>query len=525
MSLFEELEVIDWAISERLQRNPGVFVGSTSAISTGVLHGKKRPLKEVMLQRHEIDKFIKRYKTVGQLLLGIVGLEELQQEIEAVRDPKMDLTAFGAAVEQLKAKLASSNENQPRTQLVDLYRMKGAGDVAGGAAGAASGVNKVLSRFSLAMDIDKVFLLEEQYGRYLDLAGFHEQWMNLPGFRHDNSVSYLDYLAVFNKLGLKYQQDENNRNSDLRRDSREYRDYARQLREYLEGFLRKTRVLEGVERTLYQIQEVEFPKEWKVLQEKYISKHDDGIYCEACNKLFAKETVYKSHLSGKKHKKKAQEQGKLGATKASGDPRELCENEYLIKAYSESLEKVIKDTKVNVERRQALTNKERIDEMNHLIDHVETSSEEEVEEETRPEDDETYNPLNLPLDVDGKPIPYWLWKLQGLDHEHECEICGNFKYAGRKIFDKHFVEQRHIHGLKCLGINFEAAVGNTSSSELILGFRGITKINEATSLWDKMKKDLRKKTHTHDNIVEVEDDEGNVMSEKVYEDLKRQGLI
>jgi SF3a60/Prp9 C-terminal len=30
------------------------------------------------------------------------------------------------------------------------------------------------------------------------------------------------------------------------------------------------------------------------------------------------------------------------------------------------------------------------------------------------EEEKTYNPLNLPMGWDGKPIPYWLYKLHGL---------------------------------------------------------------------------------------------------------------
>ena len=42
------------------------------------------------------------------------------------------------------------------------------------------------------------------------------------------------------------------------------------------------------------------------------------------------------------------------------------------------------------------------------------------------DDDEVlYNPLKLPLGWDGKPIPFWLYKLHGLNQEFKCEICGN----------------------------------------------------------------------------------------------------
>ena len=47
------------------------------------------------------------------------------------------------------------------------------------------------------------------------------------------------------------------------------------------------------------------------------------------------------------------------------------------------------------------------------------------EEEDDEEDDIIYNPKNLPLGWDGKPIPYWLYKLHGLNIDYKCQICGN----------------------------------------------------------------------------------------------------
>lgn len=54
------------------------------------------------------------------------------------------------------------------------------------------------------------------------------------------------------------------------------------------------------------------------------------------------------------------------------------------------------------------------------------------EEEESDEEGPIYNPLNLPLGWDGKPIPYWLYKLHGLGVEFKCEICGDFIYKGRR---------------------------------------------------------------------------------------------
>merc|ERR1740139_1637531 len=90
-----------------------------------------------------------------------------------------------------------------------------------------------------------------------------------------------------------------------------------------------------------------------------------------------------------------------------------------------------------------------------------------------------YNPLNLPLGWDGKPIPFWLYKLHGLGIEYKCEICGNYSYWGRRAFERHFSEWRHAFGMRCLKIP------NTSH------FKEITKIEDAITLYEKLKKGER----------------------------------
>jgi splicing factor 3A subunit 3 len=55
------------------------------------------------------------------------------------------------------------------------------------------------------------------------------------------------------------------------------------------------------------------------------------------------------------------------------------------------------------------------------------------EGEQEEEEDRIYNPLKLPLGWDGKPIPYWLYKLHGLGVEYRCEICSDYVYMGRYV--------------------------------------------------------------------------------------------
>lgn len=113
-------------------------------------------------------------------------------------------------------------------------------------------------------------------------------------------------------------------------------------------------------------------------------------------------------------------------------------------------------SKENVQRKQARTDGERDD------SEVEDSGDESPEEDG---DDVPYNPKNLPLGWDGKPIPYWLYKLHGLNISYNCEICGNYIYKGPKAFQRHFAEWRHAHGMRCLGIPNTAHFANVTQIE------------------------------------------------------------
>uniref|UniRef100_A0A8C4T338 Splicing factor 3a, subunit 3 n=1 Tax=Erpetoichthys calabaricus TaxID=27687 RepID=A0A8C4T338_ERPCA len=161
-------------------------------------------------------------------------------------------------------------------------------------------------------------------------------------------------------------------------------------------------------------------------------------------------------------------------------------------------------THENVQRKQARTGEEREEE----------EEEQPSESESDDEDNEIiYNPKNLPLGWDGKPIPYWLYKLHGLNINYNCEICGNYTYRGPKAFQRHFAEWRHAHGMRCLGIP------NTAH------FANVTQIEDAVSLWAKLKTQKASERWQPDTEEEYEDSSGNVVNKKTYEDLKRQGLL
>ncbi|KAI1321494.1 hypothetical protein EDD11_005185 [Mortierella claussenii] len=379
--------------------------------------------------------------------------------------------------------------------------------------------------------LDDMFSGEEAGGRYLDLHEVHEQYMNLKSLKRTNYLGYLSEFTSFSEIERK--------DKDF-----EYRKYLGSLCKYLEGYLKRVKPLSNIE----EIKEdawKDFETQWQTGtlpgwprnqgQGDTAPSEDTpsiDLFCIACKKQYAKETVYTAHLKSSKHIKAAArlaaeggsanggvstdqqsvaevqskvlaEKSKALAEKAKPE-QDMASNEVLIQKYAEILKQQIEDTKENVERRQTLTGRER---------DLELETEQvELDESDSDDEEKVYNPLKLPLGWDGKPIPYWLYKLHGLGVEYSCEICGNYVYKGRKAFDKHFQEWRHAHGMRCLGIP------NTRQFHEIVG------IEDAIALWNRIKK-AKPEGSKKDQIEEFEDSDGNVFNKKTYEDLKRQGLI
>lgn len=173
--------------------------------------------------------------------------------------------------------------------------------------------------------------------------------------------------------------------------------------------------------------------------------------------MYSKQTVYDAHLTSKKHVKAAAKEVESGEPPvnpngpsasqagANGDAngaqstskskhRTAALLTHLSTKLLANLAPVLNDTKSNVERRFSLTAREREQELLEqskpkpppAATTTNADGGEEEEEEER-----IYNPLKLPLGWDGKPIPYWLYKLHGLGVEYRCEICSDHVYMGR----------------------------------------------------------------------------------------------
>jgi splicing factor 3A subunit 3 len=82
----------------------------------------------------------------------------------------------------------------------------------------------------------------------------------------------------------------------------------------------------------------------------------------------------------------------------------------------------------------ALTSREREEELENQEEQAPPAETAvgEPEDDDEDEDGKVYNPLKLPLGWDGKPIPFWLYKLHGLGVSFECELCSE-SYRGRKV--------------------------------------------------------------------------------------------
>ena len=463
-----------------------------------------------MNRDHQISGFLNRIQEQSKRLLDIYrDTEGRSKEIQSIStgDP---FDEFYKQLNEIKD-FHRKYPNEPVENLERAYRRKAPGEGE-----------------STTTEVDNMFSGEEAFGGFLDLTTLHEDYLNLPGVKR---VSYLQYLGIFDIFTPPQ--------CPIKRPEKatdQYFNYVGQLATYLESFMRRTRPLEDLDK-LFTSFDQEFQKAWdadeipgwsaetqKVGPAAPVTEGTgEGIWCPDCEKEFKNDNVYKSHLNGKKHIKAAEARMERNGTDGAinGEvnghapeaanavkrlkERAIAEREYRIRRLTSAMETQRNDTRVNVERKQGMTERERQLELEAMFaESAEAAPRRGESESDSDEEEKIYNPLKLPLAWDGKPIPYWLYKLHGLGVEFPCEICGNFVYMGRRAFDKHFNEARHIYGLKCLGIT------NTTL------FREITGIEDALKLWDKLTRDKKKEKSGTENIVQMEDAAGNVMPEKVY---------
>lgn len=373
----------------------------------------------------------------------------------------------------------------------------------------------------LIVALDNVFSGEEAYGRNLDLYDAHSKYLNLKG---TSFISYIGYIEMLKTGRVE-------RSLDLReRSNPAYLEYVQSLYAYLVSFFERALPLIDL-KTKLEEEEANFEKLWAADEIQGWSDGSSsskaagsGIWCPYCAKHYSKQTVYDAHLNSPKHKKKEKAGVKVpeGEASAEAGPSSSRDKYKSAARYTYLATKLLAfppiperltDSRNEVERKAALTAKERQEELEEVEDVPEPVNIAAAEEEEEDDDSRVYNPLKLPLGWDGKPIPYWLYKLHGLGVEFKCEICSGYTYMGRKAFDRHFQESRHAFGMRALGLP------NTKH------FHEITKINEALALAEKLKTEGREEIQAMEKAEEFEDEEGNVYDRRTYEDLRKQGLL
>jgi splicing factor 3A subunit 3 len=262
----------------------------------------------------------------------------------------------------------------------------------------------------------------------------------------------MDYLYYINEF---------NRSSDILNEGKDavYRTYLDELAAYLLSFLDRTQPLRNMHNFYEQIRS-ELEGQWEKILLAIVREDRDILYCSVCDKTFSKDTVLRAHVTGKKHIKNT-EKGTTATTNKPLDSEYLsCKPslkkdtgylEHCMMRHGGLFSKEREEIKINIERKQSRTSEKRMEDLQVIEERtVEETKQEEGESDK--EEKSIYNPLKLLLGWDGKPIPYWLYKLHGLGIEYKCGLCGGYTYMGRKSFQRHFEEWRYTYGLKCLGI-------------------------------------------------------------------------
>ncbi|KAI0567452.1 Pre-mRNA-splicing factor SF3A3 of SF3a complex Prp9 [Gracilaria domingensis] len=263
---------------------------------------------------------------------------------------------------------------------------------------------------------------EECDGRYLDLLQHFHTFLNLnkSAKHHVQSVEYYQYVrddvTTFSSLPPAI------------RTSRPYEAYLQALCAYLKDFARRAHPLDATDAHLATVHDE--------ARKKIVTSLSD---------IAANYPTYEQlleHLSPQNLRDRLLQFG----LKCGGRPQDRAKR--LLNAAREAkfgraavLEQVVSfaldkllapergATVANIQKRLALSYPEIEAErraMEALADGVEVEQVEQMETTV-------YNPKDLPLGWDGKPIPYWMYKLHGLNHEFRCEICGNATYKAQGL--------------------------------------------------------------------------------------------
>ncbi|CAL5344132.1 unnamed protein product [Camellia sinensis] len=383
------------------------------------------------------------------------------------------------------------------------------------------------------------FTGEEALGRYLDLHELYNEYINSKFAEPIEYSAYLDVFSQPHKIPRKLKL------------TRKYREYLEKLQEYLIYFFDRTEPLQDLDRIFSKVI-TEFEEQWAIGQIQgweneaqengHVSAQPAGIDLDyystveelmevgperlkealaalglktggtiqqRAERLFLTKHTPLEQLDRKhfaKGSRVSEQNANTAAPQQAESSKEIALMEAKMKKLCDLLQETIVRTKENVEKKQALTYEEMEAER----------EEEEVQADTESDDDEQqiYNPLKLPMGWDGKPIPYWLYKLHGLG-----QMNSNVRYAGITVTGAAgLMSDTSRNGdisMGCVVLAFQIPRTSTKSHQL----------SEAKQLWERIQERQGVNKWRPDLEEEYEDKEGNIYNKKTYTDLQRQGLI
>ncbi|KAM0684540.1 Pre-mRNA-splicing factor sap61 [Mitosporidium daphniae] len=479
------------------QRRALETIDLTEYLISELLMRKQKKIHEQLAQEHSIRRLLDNSLISADFLIKSFGLQDSSDSNPYIMErgkelslleTNVEMSEFYSRLRTIKEDLRS-HADEPAMPLMD----------------------ELLAIKDIEIGIEAMFSGDEGFGRFLDLNASHLEFVNLKDIGNVDYLTYLDRISSFENIPKETKK------------SSAYLNYLEDLSTYLRSFILRAKPLMDVE-FLHSKINAEFVK----LVQSGALQFTSAYSCSVCSRSFEKETVYMAHLNSPKHMKKAAHALSAHKTEKLPNRDEITSKlEFHIHYYFDNvLALELSSTKGNIERKQSSTISELDSRHRHGMTNGDDDNVEELDTNalkhdlekfeaqlTKAQEEKLYNPLKLPLGWDGKPIPYWLYKLHGLGVSYSCEICGNYIYMGRRVFDKHFQEWRHSYGMKCLGIP------NTRH------FQDITAIADAYALWEKIKKSSKVETFKSDTMEEFEDFEGNVYNRKTFEDLHRQGLL
>ena len=390
--------------------------------------------------------------------------------------------------------------------------------------------DKIFNNLLSEINLKTLFTNEENSGKCLDLHELYHEYINIPNIfniennnKKDNKFSInenMNKIAKFDYLNYLKNLDNFKHISLNVKKNEEYIKYIKHLTQYLKSFFVKIYPLVNFNE-IQDIIDSKFEDDQENLENKSLELNEEEkkkteLFCNICNKSFAKQTLMEAHMKSKKHLKKLNFSKNNNTNNNINNPinkeknkieedilRDINYYEYQIIRYKDILQNIIDNTISQIRKKQTMTKEElEQDRLNEIS----------IKKSEKEDKKKIFNPKNIPMDWDGKPLPYWLYKVHGLGVEHKCEICGGASYWGRRAFEHHFQEWRHAYGMKCLRLP------NT------LQFKNITKIEDALKLHHKLIEDKNKTEFNPDIEEQYEDENGNVYNKKMMMDLKKQGL-